>query len=54
LVGLTPEQAAVRIRTARGFLHNLTLAIRVSSGELTPAQAAAELHEWMDRTSHAS
>lgn len=52
--GLAPEQAAVRIRTARGFVHGLTLAIRVSSGELTAAEAAAELHEWMERTSRAS
>jgi len=52
--GLTPEQAAVHIRTARGFLHSRSLAIRVSCGELTAAQAAAELREWMERTSRPS
>jgi hypothetical protein len=53
-VGLAPEQAAMHIRTARGFIHNLPLAIRVSSGELTATEAAAEFHAWAERTSHAS
>ncbi|MEU2610629.1 hypothetical protein ABZ570_03445 [Micromonospora sp. NPDC007271] len=43
--GLTPEDATVRIRTPRGFVHKLPLAIRVSSGELT----AAELREMKAR-----
>lgn len=47
--GLTPEDAAVRIRTLRGFVHKLPLAIRVSCGELTATEAAAELREMKAR-----
>jgi hypothetical protein len=41
--GLSAEQATTRIRTERGYVEKLPLAIRVSSGELTAEQAAAEL-----------
>lgn len=41
----------VPIRTACGFLLSRSLAIRMSCGELTAAQAGAESHEWPERTS---
>ncbi|MFF0256927.1 hypothetical protein ACFYPW_31080 [Micromonospora zamorensis] len=47
--GLTADDATVRIRTPRGFVHKLPLAIRVSCGELTAAEAAVELREMKAR-----
>ncbi|MGI5151333.1 hypothetical protein ACQEVC_34050 [Plantactinospora sp. CA-294935] len=41
--GLTPDEAAIRITTPRGFTHRLSIAIRVSSGEMTASEAAEEL-----------
>jgi hypothetical protein len=48
--GLTAEDATVRIRTPRGFVHKLPLAVRVSCGELTADEAATELREMKAKT----
>lgn len=41
--GLSPEQSSVKVRTQRGFVHRLPIAVRVSLEELTAAEAADEL-----------
>lgn len=50
-VGVSPREASVRIRTARGFVERLPLVTRVSCGELTAEEAAVELRAMLDRQS---
>ncbi|WP_157441206.1 hypothetical protein [Actinoplanes awajinensis] len=47
--GLSAGQSTTRIRTERGFVEKLSLAIRVSSEELTAEEAAAEYRAMQGR-----